>query len=521
MTREASDATMTFRALGLPSGVAREASDATMTFRALGLPSDVAREASDATMPFAIVGLPSDATMSFRVVSQPAHGPAHLNGDREEAELRTLIYSILAGLKPREREVIELSFRHDLHDDDLAIALGVSWSRAHALAARARGRLEEALNALHIALTRRETCPVLGELLTDWDGQLTEDTRNLVSWHIGECQTCAHHGWGALRPAAFSRLLPLAPLPPELREQVLSSCTSTAEDAVAYRRRVVRRAESIWFTTFSHAIRRVSWASIRANPGMAIVAVAVVLWVAAAASVTLLTFAGSHAAYARQPAGRSATHAYAPQTGAGTSSGSPAAAPATATTRTSAAASPSPSFTRPASYVSSPVQPSPSPEASKSPPSHRRRPRLSHRRRPRPSRRRLDRRSRPRLGRRPRPRHPCRRRLEAGLYQLANYSCVVAPSPASAVQWASWYQTARVSACSGPRTRSQDGSSAANWSRAAAAAPAHPVQYASSSRAAKVSGWSGPLFSRGRGAARRTGPGHRRRPRHARSSRPG
>ena len=239
------------------------------------LPPDVTREASDATMPFAMVSLPSDATMSFRVVSQPTHGLAHVNGDRGEAALRTLIYSILAGLKPREREVIELSFRHDLHDDDLAIALGVSWSRAHVLAARARGRLEEALNALHIALTRRETCPVLGELLTDWDGQLTEDTRDLVSWHIGECQTCAHRGWGALRPAVFSRLLPLAPLPPELRAQVLSSCTSTAEDAVAYRWRVVRRAESIWFTTFSPAIRQLSWASIRANPGMAIVAVAV------------------------------------------------------------------------------------------------------------------------------------------------------------------------------------------------------------------------------------------------------
>ena len=254
-----SDATMSFRAVGLPSGAASEASDATVSFRAVGLPSGAASEASDATVSFPVISLPSDATMLFRVVSQPTHGLAHVNGDRGEAELRTLIYSILAGLKPREREVIELSFRHDLHDDDLAIALGVSSSRAHALASRARSRLEEALSALHIALTRRQTCPALKELLADWDGQLTEDTRDLVIWHIGECQTCAHHRWGALRPAAFSRLLPLAPLPPELREQVLSCCTSTAEDAVAYRRRVARRADSIWFTRFSPAIRWMSW----------------------------------------------------------------------------------------------------------------------------------------------------------------------------------------------------------------------------------------------------------------------
>ena len=209
---------------------------------------------------------PIDATMPFRVISQPidtANGLARVDGDQGQAELRTLIYSILAELRPREREAIELSFRHDLHDNDLAIALGVSWSRAHALAARARARLEEALVALHIALTRRQACPVLGELLADWDGRLTEETRDLVGWHIEQCQACANHGRGALRPAAFSRLLPLAPLPPELREQVLSRCSSTAEDAVAYRRRVARRAESTWFASFSQPI---SW-KLGQHPG--------------------------------------------------------------------------------------------------------------------------------------------------------------------------------------------------------------------------------------------------------------
>jgi RNA polymerase sigma factor (sigma-70 family) len=296
--REASDATVQFRAVGWLADATREAPDATVQFRAVGRLADATREVTDATMPFPMVGLPSDTTMSFPVVSQPTHGMAHVNGDRGEAELGSLIYSTLAGLTPREREVIELSFRHGLHDDDLAIALGASWSRAHALAARARGRLEEALRALHIALTRRATCPVLGELLTGWDGQLGEDTLDLVSWHIGECQTCAYHGWGALRPAAFSRLLPLAPLPPELREQVLSCCTSTAEDVVAYRRRVTRRAESMWLAKFSQAMRHASWASIRANPKTAIAAAAVAVWVVAAVSVTLLILAGAHAAHA-------------------------------------------------------------------------------------------------------------------------------------------------------------------------------------------------------------------------------
>ena len=286
---EWADATVQFRAVSEPIP---EWADATVQFRAVSEPIP---EWADATMPFRMVSQLAGATMPFRVVSKPAHatdGPADVNGYLGQAELRALIRSILADLKPREREVIELSFRHDLYDHDLAIALGVSWSRAHALASRARGRLEKSFGALRAALAGREACPVVGELLAGWDGQLTEQTRDLVAWHIEQCQTCANHRRSALRPTALSGLLPLAPLPPELREQVLSCCSSTDEDAVAYRRRVVRRAESTWLAIFSQVIRRVSWDSIRANPGAAIATTAVVAWVVAAVSVTLLTFAG-------------------------------------------------------------------------------------------------------------------------------------------------------------------------------------------------------------------------------------
>jgi RNA polymerase sigma factor (sigma-70 family) len=355
-------------AVGPAADATHEPSDATVQFSAVGQVPDATREPSDATMPLRVISLPTDATMPFRIVSQPTHSLAYANGDRGQAELRSMIHSILAGLKSREREVIELSFRHSLYDNDLALALGASSSRTHALASRARSRVEEALSALHIAFTRREACPVLGELLADWDGQLTEETRDLVSWHIKECQTCAHHGWGALRPAAFSRLLPLAPLPLELREQVLSVCTSAAADAVAYRRRVVRRAESIWFARFSQAIRQVSWANIRAHPGVSIAATAVVVWVMAAVSVTLLTFAGSHAAHApaARPTDPRTAQSQATQTRVGTSVRSPAAAQGAATAPTSTAVAPSPAVTQPSVYVSTPVQPSPSARASPS-----------------------------------------------------------------------------------------------------------------------------------------------------------
>ncbi len=182
-------------------------------------------------MQFRVVGQLADATMQFRVISETADatdGIADFNGYLGQAELRALIRSVLADMKPREREVVELSFRHDLFDNDLAIALGLSFSRAHALASRTRGRLEKSLAALRTALAGRQACPVMGELLADWDGQLTEQTRDLVAWHIEQCQICVNHTRGALRPTVLSGLLPLPPLPPELRAKVLSLCSSTA-----------------------------------------------------------------------------------------------------------------------------------------------------------------------------------------------------------------------------------------------------------------------------------------------------
>ena len=371
VTSDPADATMQFRAVSELADVTSDPADATMQFRAVS-------ELADVTMPFRVVGQLGGATMQFRLVSASADatdGLEDVDGYLGQAELRALIRSILADMKPREREVIELSFGHDLDDNDLAIVLGVPVSRAHALSARTRGRLEKSFGVLRTALAGRQACPVVAELLADWDGQLSEQTRDLVVWHTEQCQTCLNHAQGGLRPTVLSGLLPLTPPPPELREKVLSRCCSSAEDAVAYRRRVVRRAESKWAAPFSQAIRRVSWVSIRANPGAAIATTAVAVWVVAAVSVLLLTFAGSHAAQgqAAQTTGSRATQTQAARTSAGTSARNPAAAPATtaapasAAARTSAAARPSPTFAQPSAYVSSQVQPSPSPSRSPSP----------------------------------------------------------------------------------------------------------------------------------------------------------
>jgi RNA polymerase sigma factor (sigma-70 family) len=367
------DATVRFRAIKPRREPAADPADATVTFRAIKPRREPAADPADATVTFRAIRPPTqtlDGTVPFpaiRPTADPASSLPRADGEMGQAELRALIRSILADLKPREREALELSFRHDLHDHDLAVALGVSWKRAHTRVSRATTRLDKDIAALRIARTKRHACSVLAELLADWDGQLTEEVRELVIWHMEECPTCSSHRQGALRPAAISHLLPLAPLPPDLREQVLSRCTSPEAAAVAYRRRLARRAEPTWFAEFGQAVRQVNWDSIRGNPGAAIAAVAIALWLAAAVSVPLLTLAADHTAQAQAVQPRVRASSSLPAPAPTTAPPSPAAIRTSPATRHSASASTAPAYVPPVQPLYSPtVSPSPSLSASTS-----------------------------------------------------------------------------------------------------------------------------------------------------------
>jgi RNA polymerase sigma factor (sigma-70 family) len=336
---------------------------------------DIAYRPADATLPMRTVRQPvgpahqfADATMPMQAVPQPTgkvDGLTGVNGGLGQADLAMLVRTILAELKPREREVIVLNLRHDLDDADLAIALGVSWSKAHTRAARARGRLEKALGALVIARTGREACRELDKLLSDWDGQLTEKKRDLVSRHIDKCETCASDKFGKLRPAAVSRMLPLVELPSQLREHILVMCSSATPDAVAYRRRAVRRAESKWSGRFEPAIRRLSWRTFGSSSKSATVTIALAVWVVAVwvVAMTLLMFTGPHSSHA--VTARPSIRAPLPSpAAAAVTTTAPTAAPTSASAGPSRTAIPSPTYVAPL-YV--PPPPSHSPKPSKSP----------------------------------------------------------------------------------------------------------------------------------------------------------
>jgi RNA polymerase sigma factor (sigma-70 family) len=217
---------------------------------------------------------------------------ADAGGDAERAELRGLVRAAVGGLNPGEREVIELGFRHDLSGADLAAVLGVSRSQAHALASRARGRLERELGVLLVARTGRWFCPALDLMLSDWDGQLTAPVRKQVARHVGRCDACAYRRRSALRPAALDGMAPLAALPRGLREKVLGLCADESPLAQAYREQVTQRAGPFGANGFPRQVRQPRGRMLALSGAAA--ASAILLAIAATGVVTVLALGGSH-----------------------------------------------------------------------------------------------------------------------------------------------------------------------------------------------------------------------------------
>ena len=212
------------------------------------------------------------AGAGFDETADGAEPPADVRDRAGQAEVRRLIRATLAELEPLEHEVIELNIRHNLNETELATVLEVPWSRAHVLASRARDHLGKALGALLIARTGRLACPELGALLADWNGRLAVQIGKLTAQHVEQCESCAQRRLGALRPEVLSGLLPLAALPPGLREPILLQ--AGAGSARRSRRPLIRRAGSLGLTCLQRVGRLFGWrtvedASIEAGFGSA------------------------------------------------------------------------------------------------------------------------------------------------------------------------------------------------------------------------------------------------------------
>ncbi|HEX6523888.1 MAG TPA: sigma-70 family RNA polymerase sigma factor, partial [Streptosporangiaceae bacterium] len=215
---------------------------------------------------------------------------AEVGESAQRAELRELVRAAIWGLNPPDREVIELNLRHDLDGADLATALGVSRSHAHAMASRARGQLERSLGVLLVARTGRRACPALDMMLADWDGRLTILLRKRVSRHIDQCEECGERKRSALRPTMLFGLPALPLLPPRLRDQVLHLCADETPAGLETKRSIVKQAGSFGPNGFPRPTRARRHGM--GDPVAAMVAAASVA-VAAAVIIAMIVLRGS------------------------------------------------------------------------------------------------------------------------------------------------------------------------------------------------------------------------------------
>lgn len=136
-------------------------------------------------------------------------------------ELKELVWSAVAGLQDRDRELMSLHLVEGLEGADLANAMGVKDSHLHVMLTRMRDRVEKALGALLIARQGRKDCDELAELLADWDGYFTLDIRSKVTRHVESCDVCSRNRALLVSPAALLPSVVFIPAPTDLRGSVL------------------------------------------------------------------------------------------------------------------------------------------------------------------------------------------------------------------------------------------------------------------------------------------------------------
>ncbi|MEO3874222.1 sigma-70 family RNA polymerase sigma factor [Nonomuraea sp. B12E4] len=166
----------------------------------------------------------------------PPHDPA-------DADLRIMAWNAVQGLPAADREILELSYRHELPPAELAQVLGIPARQVEPLQETAREHLGDAITAEFLARKGPYDCPVRARILTGFSGELTGQMREHLVAHFARCETCAPHRGRQVSAAKVFQLLPLATLPDSLRVRVLS-CFLDPE-LLPYRRYVARRTAAL------------------------------------------------------------------------------------------------------------------------------------------------------------------------------------------------------------------------------------------------------------------------------------
>jgi DNA-directed RNA polymerase specialized sigma24 family protein len=149
----------------------------------------------------------------------------------------TLLVAVaaLAWLADRDREVLNLAFRHGIAGADLAVVLGVSPRRARAMLSDAGSRFQKSA-AVAALRAGPAACEVLEVIAAKWDfvpPRLIRERRERLTRHVESCPRCVgQRGDQAFGPEMLAAV-PLAAPPLTLRLRM----TRTAVALGSYRRR--------------------------------------------------------------------------------------------------------------------------------------------------------------------------------------------------------------------------------------------------------------------------------------------
>lgn len=146
--------------------------------------------------------------------------------DPVERELAALVHETMAELSEREREVLELSLRHDLGSGEVGAVLGMTSRQVTARLGRARDHLENAAAAVVLAKVGRAHCPDLSAMVDSWEGPLTTILRRRLSAHIGRCEVCVERRDRHVSAGRLLGLVPRAHPPLSLRRRVIETCVN-------------------------------------------------------------------------------------------------------------------------------------------------------------------------------------------------------------------------------------------------------------------------------------------------------
>jgi DNA-directed RNA polymerase specialized sigma24 family protein len=156
-----------------------------------------------------------------------------------EGDAILVLTAALDSLADRDREVVDLAFRHGIEGADLAAVLGVPHRQALALLRAASARFRRTATVVAVLRAGRAACPALAKIAGGGDPAkpVTPRVRWRLERHIKSCRSCAQRRGDQVFGAELLSGVPLAVPPINFRVRI----SRTAQALGSHRSEVVDR----------------------------------------------------------------------------------------------------------------------------------------------------------------------------------------------------------------------------------------------------------------------------------------